>query len=370
MAKQDYYDILGVKKDASKAEIKKAYRKLALKYHPDKNPDKAAEEKFKEISEAYAVLYDDEKRKLYDQYGHAGIDQRYSYEDIFRGADFGDIFRGRGFDFGFGFDDIFERFFGNRSGFNRQSPQRRRGMDLRYDIEISLEDAYNGLDTEINVPRTETCDNCNGSGAKPGTNPKTCSQCNGTGQSRQSRRTAFGMFTQISTCPKCHGDGTIIKDYCPKCNGKGIIQRTRSIELKIPKGVDDGSQLRLSGEGEAGSSSGSNGDLYIVIHIKKHPKYNRRGSNLHMVREVSFPEAALGGKIDVETLDGTLGSLKIPEGTQNGDILKIKNKGMPEIHGRGFGDLYIEIHITIPKKLSRRSKKLLEELKDELKNTD
>ncbi|UCF49560.1 MAG: molecular chaperone DnaJ [Thermoplasmatales archaeon] len=367
MAKQDYYEILGVNKDATKAEIKKAYRKLALKYHPDKNPDKSAEEKFKEISEAYAVLYDDEKRRLYDQYGHAGIDHRYSYEDIFRGADFGDIFRGMGIDFDFGFNDIFERFFGHRMDFNRRGPRRSRGIDLRYDIEISLEDAYNGLKTEINVPRTETCESCQGSGAKPGTNPKTCTECNGTGQSRQSRRTAFGVFTQISTCPKCRGEGTIIKDYCPQCNGKGKIQKTRNIELKIPKGVDDGSQLRLSGEGEAGSFGGNSGDLYIVIHLKRHPKYNRSGSNLHMIKEISFPEAALGGKIDIETIDGSIGSLKIPEGTQNGDILKIRNKGMPELHNRGFGDLYVEIQIITPKKLNRKIRKLLEELKKELK---
>jgi len=370
MTKQDYYDILGVNKDASKSEIKKAYRKLALKYHPDKNPEKAAEEKFKEISEAYAVLYDDEKRRLYDQYGHAGIDQRYSSEDIFRGADFGDIFRGMGFDFSFGFDDIFERFFGHRSGFESRGPQRRRGSDLRYDIQISLEDAYNGVETDIKVPRTEICNICNGTRAKPGTSAKTCSQCEGTGQVRQSRRTAFGMFTQITSCPKCNGEGKIIKDFCPKCDGRGIIQRTRNIELKIPKGVDDGSQLRLSGEGEAGSPNSPSGDLYIVIHIKKHHKYQRRGSNLHMIQDISFPTAALGGKIDVETIDGTIGSLRIPEGTQNGDILKIRNKGMPELNGRGYGDMYAEIHITTPRKLNRKSKKLLEELKDELNNND
>ena len=366
MPKQDYYEILGVNKDASKSDIKKAYRKLALKYHPDKNPDKAAEEKFKEISEAYAVLYDDEKRQLYDQYGHAGIDQHFSSEDIFRGADFGDIFRGMGFDFDF--NDIFENFFGNRSGFSRRGPQRRRGMDLRYDIQISLEDAYKGLETEINVPRSEICDTCKGSRAKPGTSPKQCPQCNGTGQARQSRRTAFGMFTQISSCPKCNGEGTIIKDYCPKCRGKGIIQRTRNIELKIPKGVDDGSQLRLSGEGEAGSTVSGSGDLYIVIHVKKHPKFYRRGANLQMFQDISFPEAALGGKIDIETIDGTIGTLRIPEGTQNGDVLKIKNKGMPDLHGRGFGDLFIEINIKTPRRLNRKARKILEELKDELKN--
>jgi len=368
MAKQDYYEILGVDRNASKADIKKAYRKLALKYHPDKNKDKDATEKFKEISEAYAVLYDDEKRKLYDQYGHAGIDQRFSTDDIFRGADFGDIFRGMGFDpdFGFGIEDIFERFFGGGSGFQRRSPQRMRGADLRYDIEIRLEDAYNGLETNINVPRSETCEVCSGSGAKAGTSPKKCPSCNGTGQMRASKRTAFGMFTQITTCSKCKGEGTIVEERCAECNGRGIIQRTREIELKIPSGVDDGSQLRLAGEGEAGG--GGIGDLYIVVHVKRHPKFNRRGQDLHMIKNITFPEAAMGAKVDIETLDGNIVSLKIPEGTQNGDILKLRGKGMPFLQGRGYGDLYVEVGVQTPKRLSRKAKKLLEELKDELRD--
>ena len=242
MTKRDYYEILDIDKNASKSEIKKAYRKLALKYHPDKNPDKEAEEKFKEISEAYAVLYDDEKRKMYNRYGHAGIDQRYSYEDIFRGADFSDIFRGMGFDFGF--DDIFERFFGHRMGFDSRfgrEPRVRRGSDLRYDIEINLVDAYNGLETEITVPRTEICNVCNGNGAKPGTTPKKCSQCNGTGQMRVSRRTAFGMFTQIGPCSKCNGQGTIIEEFCSSCRGKGVVQKTRNPWRKRTKGLINGS---------------------------------------------------------------------------------------------------------------------------------
>jgi molecular chaperone DnaJ len=362
--KRDYYDILGVSKDASKTDIKKAYRKLALKFHPDKNPSKDAEEKFKEISEAYAVLYDDEKRKLYDMYGHAGIDQRFTSEDIFRGADFGDIFRGMGFDFGL--EDIFERFFGHGMGFNRRTERKRRGADLRYDIEISLEDAYKGMETTIHVPRTETCKNCNGTGAKPGTNPKKCPICDGTGQQRQSRRTAFGMFTQITTCNRCKGEGTIIDSPCLECKGKGLVQKTRSIELKIPKGVDDGSQLRLAGEGEAGQAGA--GDLYIVVHVKKHPSFNRRGLDLKTTKNISFPEAALGTKIDIETINGNTETLKIPDGTQNGDVLRIRNAGMPDIRGKGHGDLYVEIHIKTPTKLSRNAKKLLEELKDELKD--
>lgn len=365
MPKKDYYEILGIKKDASKQEIKKAYRKLALKYHPDKNPSKEAEEKFKEISEAYAVLYDEEKRKLYDQYGHSGIDQQFSQEDIFRNADFRDIFRGMGFDSsGFGFEDIFESFFGHRSGFGRRRNQPRRGADLRYDVELSLEQAYNGLETTIRVPRTENCENCNGTGAKPGTEKKTCPQCKGTGQIRQSRRTAFGMFTQVGACNRCYGQGTIIDTPCPECSGRGTVQKTREIDLKIPKGVDDGSQLRLPGQGEAGPAG--TGDLYIVTHVKKHPRFNRRGMNLHTIKRISFPEASLGTKTEIKGIDDNLNTLKVPSGTQNGEILKIKGAGMPGINGRGTGDLYVEIKIETPKKLSRKAKKLLEELKDEL----
>lgn len=366
MIRRDYYEILGIDKNASKAEIKKAYRKLALKFHPDKNPDKDAEEKFKDISEAYAVLYDDEKRNRYDQFGHAGIDQQYSTEDIFRGADFSDIFRDFGFDSGFGFNDIFERFFGHRMGFDRRSSQRRRGSDLRYDIEISLEDAYNGIETTIEVPRTEKCETCNGSGAKPGTSPKKCPQCDGTGQMRSSRRIAFGMFTQITTCNRCRGEGSIIDDPCPNCRGKGIVQETRDIELKIPQGIDDGSQLRLAGEGEAGS--GGTGDLYIVVHISSHPKFQRRGQDLYTVEKVSFPEAALGTKIKIKTLNGNIEKIKIPEGTQNGDIIRINNHGMPNLHSRGYGDLYVEIQIEFPKKISKRTRLLLEELRKELRD--
>ncbi|RLF27477.1 MAG: molecular chaperone DnaJ [Thermoplasmata archaeon] len=368
MTKRDYYEILGVPRNATKEEIKRAYRRLALKYHPDKNPGKDAEEKFKEISEAYAVLYDDEKRAMYDRYGHAGIDQRYSYEDIFRGTDFSDIFRDLGFDFDFGFtfDDIFERFFGHRTGFERRTTVRRRGADLRYDIEISLEDAYRGIETEIHVPRTEICSLCHGSGAKPGTPIKTCPQCNGTGQIKKTQRTAFGILTQITTCPRCHGEGTIIEQHCPRCHGRGVVQKTRRIELKIPKGVEDGSQLRLPGEGEAGIHGGENGDLYVVVHIKKHPIYTRRGADLYLVKEITFPEAALGTKVDIETPDGGVEKLRIPAGTQNGDTFKINNRGMPRLHGRGHGNLYVEIHIKTPEKLSRKARKLLEELLHEI----
>ena len=362
MTKRDYYEVLGIGKNADKTEIKKAYRKLALKYHPDKNKEKGAEEKFKEISEAYAVLYDDEKRKMYDQYGHAGIDQQYSSEDIFRGVDFGDIFRNMGFG---GFNDIFEEFFGRRTGYGQSRYARRRGADLRFDIEISLNDAYNGLKRKIQIPRTETCDTCNGSGAKPGTKTKTCSTCGGSGQVKQSRRTAFGMFTQVMPCNKCRGEGTIIEEYCPTCHGTGKLKKTRSIEISIPPGVDDGSQMRLAGEGEAGD--GGTGDLYIVVHLRQHNIFKRSGNDLFTTETITFPEAALGTKIEINTIDGGTGKLKIPDGTQNGNVFKIRNKGMPYIRGRGYGDLYVEIKINTPKNISRKARKLLEELNDELR---
>ena len=362
MAKKDYYDILGVDKDASKSDIKKAYRKLALKYHPDRNKSEGAEEKFKEISEAYAVLHDDEKRQMYDQYGHSGIDQQFSREDIFRNADFGDIFRNMGF--GFDINDIFNEFFGGRRGYGRRQ-RRPRGADLRYDMQINLEDAYKGLETTIRVPRTETCEECNGSGAKKGTKPKTCPKCNGTGQMKTSRRTAFGMFTQVSACSKCGGSGKIIDKPCPECSGRGTVQKTRDIEIKIPSGVDDGSQLRLSGEGEAGP--GGTGDLYIVVHVKNHPNFKRHGLDLYTSLDISFPDAALGTKKEIETIEGKSEKIKIPNGVQNGEIIKVKGKGMPDIRSRVRGDLLVNVKVKTPEKISRKAKKLLEELKDELK---
>ena len=360
MTKEDYYKILGVDKNSDKKEIKKAYRKLALKYHPDKNPSKSAEEKFKDISEAYAVLSDDQKRKMYDNYGHAGIDQQYSTEDIFRGVDFGDIFGGMGFDF----NDIFQQFFGHQYGFRRSRKIKRRGADLRYDIEISLNDAYNGLETEIHIPRTEICEECNGTGAENGTSIIKCTNCNGKGQIKHTRKTAFWLFSQVAPCNKCHGQGSIIEKYCKKCKGNGKIQVRRDIDIKIPKGVDTGSQLRLAGEGESGL--GGNGDLYIVIHIKRDNKYRRNGADLYMTKTVSFPQASLGTKIQVETISGEIEKVRIPEGTEYGNIIRIKNKGMPYLKGRGNGDLYIEIIIKTPKKLSRKAKKLLTELDNEL----
>jgi len=363
MDKKDYYEVLGLDHTASKDDIKKAYRKLALKYHPDKNKEKGAEEKFKEISEAYAVLYDDEKRKMYDQYGHAGIDQQYSTEDIFRTTDFSDIFRGMGFDF----NDIFEQFFGRRGGYPER-PRSQRGSDIRYDIEIGLEDAYNGIDTELEVPRTELCDTCHGTGARPGTSPKRCPTCGGSGQMQTSRRTAFGTFTQITTCSKCRGQGTTIDDPCPACRGRGTQQKTRKIEVHIPKGIDDGAHLRLAGQGEHPQGASQSGDLYIVVHMKQHPTFERRGSDLYRKVPISFPQAALGTIISVGTLKGKE-KLKIPEGTENGTLFKIRGAGMPKIQRAGYGDLYVLVQVTTPKKLSKRARLLLEEVERELEDS-
>lgn len=364
--KKDYYDVLGIPRDASKEDIKKVYRRLALKYHPDKNKAPDAEERFKEISEAYGVLYDDQKRKMYDNYGHNGIDQQFTQEDIFRGVDFGDIFHSMGFDTGggIGFDDIFSQFFG--SGRQRGRPmQRQRGSDLRYDIQITLEDAFKGVTTEIQIPRTEVCPTCHGSGAAPGTNPVQCPQCKGSGESRSTQRTAFGVFTQVSVCPKCRGRGTIINRPCITCKGSGAIQQTRRIDLKIPRGIDEGSQLRLAGEGEAPSKNIAPGDLYVVVHLAPHPLYERRGDDLHRSLKVSFPKLALGETMPIDTLHGP-DKLKIPAGTESGSIVRLKDMGMPHVRHGGYGDLYIQVQGTVPKTLNRRAKLLLEELSREI----
>jgi molecular chaperone DnaJ len=363
--KKDYYEVLGVPRDASREDIKRAYRKLALKYHPDKNKAPDAEERFKEISEAYGVLYDEQKRKMYNTYGHSGIDQQYSQEDIFRGVDFNDIFRNMGFDTGgggFGFEDIFSQFFGGGRG---RTMQRQRGSDLRYDIEISLEDAFKGVSTEIQIPRTEVCPTCQGSGAAPGTSPITCPQCKGSGELRSSRRTAFGVFTQVSVCPKCRGRSTIVEKPCPTCRGAGAVQRTRTIDLKIPKGIDEGSQLRLAGEGEAPGRGLPPGDLYVVIHVKPDSRYERRGDDLYQTVRVPFTKLALGDSVSLETLHGPE-KLKIPSGTETGSMVRLKGLGMPHVRHGGYGDLYVAVLGTVPQKLNRRSRQLLEELEKEL----
>lgn len=361
--KRDYYEILGVDKKSSTEDIKSAYRKLAMQYHPDRNKSPDAEEKFKEISEAYAVLSDQGKRQQYDQFGHAGIDMRYSQEDIFRGVDFDDLFRGFGMGGG-GFGrsrggSIFDMFFGG--GGRREGPSR--GSDLLYELTITLEDAAKGKAVELEVPRTETCDVCKGSGARPGTSPKTCSVCHGSGQMSRTQNTPFGRFMTTTTCGTCRGTGTIIDSPCTSCHGSGTVQRKRKIEVKIPAGVDNGSRLRVSGEGEAGEKGGPPGDLYVEINVRTHNIFTRNDSDLLMEAVISFPQAALGDVIIVPTLDGKA-EMKVPAGTQNGQIFRLKGKGMQSLHMSGRGDQLVKIKVSVPTKLTDRQKEILREFAD------
>lgn len=360
--KRDYYEILGVPKDASKEEIKNAYRRLALQYHPDRNKSPGAEDKFKEISEAYAVLSDDEKRVQYDQFGHAGIGARYTSEDIFRGVDFGDIFRDLGF--GFGGFNIFDMFFGRGrvGGFERVS----RGSDLRSDLVITLEQAASGVTTEVEVPRNELCAECKGSGAEPGTSPKTCSQCRGTGQVQHVRSTGFARMMTVTTCNRCGGRGEVIERVCNVCKGLGKVTRKRKIRVKIPAGAEDEFTLRLRGEGDAESRGGTPGDLYLVVHVKPHRLFKRDGSNILYDAQTSFPTAALGGEIMVPILGGGEERVKIPPGTQNGSVFRLKGKGLPRLGEWGRGDQLVTVTVPIPTGLTQRQQRLLEELAREM----
>ena len=357
--KKDYYEILGVARGATKDQIKDAYRTLALKFHPDRNKDLGAEDRFKEISEAYAVLSDDEKRQTYDQYGHAGFDKRYSQEDIFRNANFEDIFR----EFGGGmggspFDDLFaSAFFGG-------SPRRQagRGADLRYDLHITLEEAYEGLAHEITYRRNRACERCSGSGAEPGSKVSTCKQCNGRGQVRQSKQLgAFGSFTSVVTCPQCAGNGKHAEKECRDCKGTGSQIYTEKLEVEIPAGVDTGSRLRVAGMGERGRSA--SGDLYVFVMVKEHRLFKREGDDIRLETPISFSQAALGAEIELPTLSGKA-KLKIPAGTQTGAVFRLKGEGMPRLQYGGEGDLYVHVTVKTPTNLSEKQKKLLSDLGD------
>lgn len=361
--KRDYYEVLGVPKDASKEEIDKAYRKLAVQFHPDRVPPEqkeSAREKFKEISEAYAVLSDPQKRALYDQYGHAGIDGRYTSEDIFRGVDFDSIFR----DIGFGtsafedfFSDIFD-FFGTGTAHRtsrRTGPVK--GADLEIPVSITLEEAYTGVEKPIQFYHTETCDVCKGTGAKPGTGTKTCPLCKGTGQQTSA---IGGFFAFTRTCDRCHGTGEIIQHPCSECNGRGKVKKSVNITVKIPKGVDTGTHIRVKGKGEAGERGGPSGDLYILVRVQPHPDFEREGDNLFTQASLPFHIAALGGEITVKTLDGKI-KMKVPPGTPSNKIFRMKGKGMPNIHTNRYGDLYVRLIIDVPTKLTERQKELLRE---------
>jgi len=360
--KRDYYEILGLNKSASVDEIKKTYRTLALKFHPDRVPadqKKEAEEKFKEISEAYAVLSDAEKRKMYDQYGHAGIDQRYAQEDIFRGADFSSIFGNM--NGGSMFEDIFsdlgfDIFGGGRGGGGRSggSAKGRRGRDLEITVNITLEEAAAGLEKTITVPRYEICATCAGSGAKPGTKKATCQQCHGSGRVIVSS----GFFQLAQTCPKCHGQGEFIQTPCPDCRGEARVRKTSNIKVKIPPGVDTGNNLRVRGEGEAGT--GGRGDLYVIIDISPHKVFERHDNDILTQISVSVTKAILGGDVQVPTLNGHV-EMKIPAGTQSGRIFRLKEKGIPDFHGRGIGDELVKVNVEIPTRMSVEQRRLIEE---------
>lgn len=359
--KRDYYEILGIDRNASPDEIKKAYRTLALQNHPDKvAPDKKAEaeERFKEISEAYAVLSDPEKRVTYDQFGHAGIDGQYTYQDIFRGADFGSIFGGRGFEdilrgFGLGgtFADIFSDFFGTRV-----ERRARRGADLEYPLDITLEEAARGCEKKINIYHTITCPPCKGSGAKPGTGKRTCPQCQGTGQIRYTQ--AFFTFSQ--TCPQCRGTGEVIEAACGQCHGRGKVKKASKISLKVPSGVDSGTSIRVRGKGEAGELGGPSGDLYVVIRLTPHKIFEREGNDLYCEVPLSFTTAAMGGEIEVPTLEGKA-TMKIPPGTQTDKIFRLKGKGVSSLHGHSKGDEYVKVIVQVPTRLNEKQREILKE---------
>jgi molecular chaperone DnaJ len=349
VSKRDYYEILGISRSATEVELKSAYRKLALKHHPDRNPgNKAAEEKFKECAEAYAVLADTDKRSAYDRFGHAGVSNVGGAgvdPTIF--ADFGDILGGLGDIFGFG--DLLG------GGRRRGGPQR--GADLRYDLEITFEESAKGAETSIQIPRQEQCETCGGSGAAPGSSPTVCSQCRGQGQVRFQQ----GFFTVARTCPQCRGTGRTIAKPCHTCRGAGHVPRERKITVKIPAGIATGQQLRMHGEGEAGSAGGPAGNLYVVVHVQEHEFFRRDGLNLFCEIPVNFTTVALGGEIQVPTLEGS-DNVKVPEGTATGTTLRLRGKGMPDVNGRGRGDLFATVQVQTPRKLSKEQRQVLEQL--------
>lgn len=352
MAKKDFYETLGVPKGASEDEIKKAYRKMARKHHPDLNKEtqEAAAEKMKEVNEAYEVLSDSSKRQQYDQFGHAAFDPSQGGGQ----GGFGGGFGGGGFG---GFEDIFDMFGGGR---RRQPNGPVVGDDLRYDLELTFEEAAFGTTKKINLPRMENCDTCHGSGAAPGTHPETCPNCQGSGQVQQPVNTPFGRMMNVASCPRCSGTGKIIPTPCSTCKGKGKVRKNRNLEVKVPAGADDGLRLRMSGEGEAGTRGGPSGDLYIYLYVKPHSLFQRDGNDVWCEVPLTMVKAALGSEIEVPTLDGKV-SLTIPEGTQTGKVFRLKEKGIPRLRGTGRGDQYVRVKVIIPTKIDSKRRKLLEE---------
>lgn len=357
--KRDYYEVLGVNKSSTDAEIKKAYRKEAKKYHPDLNPgDKAAEAKFKEVNEAYSVLSDPEKKSRYDQFGHAGVDPNFGAGGA-GGAGFG------GFDFGDIFSDIFGGGFGGFGGGARRNGPRK-GADLRQIVTISFEEAAFGTKKKINITAQENCETCKGSGAKPGTSPVTCTRCGGSGQIQTQQRTMLGYMTNVTTCPECRGAGKKITDPCADCRGTGKVRKNKTIEVDIPAGIDDGQTMQLTGKGEAGERGGPNGDLLLTIRVKRHDIFRREGNDVYISMPITVVQAILGAKLKVPTIDGPV-EYDIPEGTQPGTRFRLRDKGIPYLHGRGRGrgDQYVIIDVEIPKNLSEKQKETLREFDDE-----
>ena len=357
MNKRDYYEVLAVSRTATDQEIKSAYRRLAVKYHPDKNPnDATAEEKFKEAAEAYSVLSNPEQRQRYDRFGHAGVSSGAAGAGSWGAPGFGGIEDILGDLFGFG--DVF----GGRGGARRSSAQR--GADLRYDLEITLEEAANGMTAQLRIPRLESCETCKGSGAAAGSHAENCTTCSGTGQVRYQQ----GFFSVARTCHVCRGTGKVIKNPCNDCNGTGRVEREKQLEVKVPAGVETGSRLRVSGEGQPGTQGGPAGDLYVVIHVAEHEQFERQGSNLYEAVPITFAQAALGADLMVKTLDGEE-KLKVPMGTQTGTVFRLRGKGMPALGGRGRGDLFVSVTLITPTTLTREQRRLLEQLA-EVENKD
>ncbi|MAD44399.1 MAG: molecular chaperone DnaJ [Oceanospirillaceae bacterium] len=351
MAKRDYYEVLGVSRDVDQKELKKAYRKLAMKYHPDRNPDDAdADAKFKEATEAYEVLGDAQKRQAYDQFGHAGVDGQ-------AGGGFGG--GGGGASFSDIFGDVFGDIFGGAGGGGRGGPQR--GSDLRYTLELTLEEAVRGIEKKIRIPTLTACETCDGTGAKPGTKPKTCTTCNGAGQVRMQQ----GFFSVQQTCPTCRGQGTMIDDPCTSCHGRGVKEETKTLSVKIPPGVDTGDRIRLAGEGEAGAMGGPAGDLYVQVSVREHNLFHRDGRNLYCDVPISIVDAALGGELEVPTLDGRV-KLKIPAETQSGKLFRLRGKGVTPVRGGPAGDLLCRVQVETPVSLTSEQKDLLMKFQESL----
>lgn len=351
MSKRDYYEVLGVSNSATKDEIKKAYRRLSKKFHPDINKEPGADEKFKEAKEAYEVLSDDQKRAQYDQFGHVDPNQGFG-----GGADFGGGFGG--------FEDIFNSFFGGGGGGRRRDPNApRQGADLQYTMTLKFDEAVFGKEADIEIPREETCDTCDGTGAKPGTKVETCTHCHGSGQISVEQNTPFGRIVNRRVCHYCNGTGKEIKEKCTTCSGTGKVTRRNKIHVKIPAGVDDGQQLRVAGKGEAGINGGPSGDLYIVFHIRPHEFFERDGDDIYCEMPITFVQASLGDEVEVPTLHGKV-KLKVPSGTQTGTKFRLKGKGVPNVRGYGTGDQHVIVKIITPTKLSEKQKQLLREYAD------